>query len=79
MKHELKTWPEYFEAVASGEKTFEIRKNDREFKVEDVLLLKEFDPNAGSYSGRAIEARVIYMTDYQQKPGYVVMSIKVLL
>ena len=35
MVHELKCWPEYFEAVISGAKTFEVRKNDRDFAVRD--------------------------------------------
>lgn len=30
--HELKILPEYFEAVVSGNKRFEIRKNDRNYK-----------------------------------------------
>ena len=43
-RHELKTWPQYFAAVRSGKKRFEIRRNDREFAVGDVLVLREFDP-----------------------------------
>jgi len=42
--HELKIWPEFYHAVLSGEKTFELRKNDRDFHVGDVLHLKEFIP-----------------------------------
>lgn len=42
--HELKCWPQYFRYVAEGLKNFEIRKNDREFKVGDRLTLREFTP-----------------------------------
>jgi ASC-1-like (ASCH) protein len=42
--HTLKTWPDFFDAVASGEKTFEIRKNDRGFQKGDKLILEKFDP-----------------------------------
>ena len=33
MTHELKIDPKYFELVQDGIKTWEIRKNDRKFKV----------------------------------------------
>ena len=35
--HELKTLPEYFDAVFMGKKNFEIRKNDRDYKVGDYV------------------------------------------
>src|SRR5690349_17118367 len=43
--HELKTWPEYFQEVKAGRKTFEIRReDDRCFNVADQLVLREFVP-----------------------------------
>jgi|TARA_Y100000310_G_scaffold298310_1_gene332146 hypothetical protein len=44
--HELKTEPKYFGRLVSGDKTFEIRKNDRDFQVGDELILKEYDKEA---------------------------------
>lgn len=76
IRHELKTWPEYFEAVVSGEKTFEIRENDRDFQVGDTLVLREWVTLTGQYSGRQHEVEVTYITDFAQKEGYVVMGIK---
>ncbi|ORJ53953.1 RNA-binding protein [Levilactobacillus brevis] len=75
MTHELKIQPKYFNAVLMGTKTFEIRKNDRGYKVGDMLILKEWIPDIQIHTGKELARKVTYITDYQQKPGYVVMSI----
>jgi len=68
MVHELKCWPEYFEAVISGAKTFEVRKNDRDFRVGDVLLLNEYGPFSG-YTGRETRQIVNYILPFSKIPG----------
>ncbi|ENZ5568136.1 ASCH/PUA domain-containing protein [Enterococcus hirae] len=75
MTHELKILPVYFEAVVNGRKQFEIRKNDRDFQVGDQLILKEW--NKDGFTGRACQSEITYITDYMQKNGYVVLSIRV--
>lgn len=75
--HELKIAPEFFKAVCSGAKSFEIRRNDRDFKVDDMLLLQEYKPNSGEYTGRTVCRRVTYLTDYAQKENYVVMGLAI--
>lgn len=73
MIHELKIKPEYFAAVVTGDKTFEIRNNaDRNFQVGDTLLLWEWN---GGFTGRTAERTVSYITDFEQKPGYVVLGL----
>lgn len=74
MIHKLKTIQPYFDDVCSCKKTFEIRFNDRNFKVGDDLILQEYVD--GEYTGLAILKHIIYMTDYEQKEGYVVLGIK---
>jgi len=49
--HILKTWPESYQSIKKGFKTFEVRKNDRDFKLNDVLILQEYDPNMELYTG----------------------------
>ncbi|MFA5381985.1 MAG: DUF3850 domain-containing protein [Candidatus Micrarchaeia archaeon] len=48
--HSLKTWPEFFQLTLNGKKKFELRRNDRDYRVGDELLLKEWDPEV--YRGR---------------------------
>lgn len=73
MIHELKIKPEYFAAVVSGDKTFENRNNaDRNFQVGDTLLLWEW--NEG-FTSQTVERTVSYITDFEQKPGYVVLGL----
>lgn len=58
--HELKCWAPYFEEVQSGRKSFEVRRNDRAFKVGDLLKLRETDPETSAYTGRECERCVSY-------------------
>ena len=75
MIHELKIAPMYFEAVISGKKTFEVRKDDIDYQENDVLILKEYDNNA--YTGREFAVIVTYiMRGEYCKDGYCIMSIK---
>ncbi|MCF6418630.1 MAG: DUF3850 domain-containing protein [Furfurilactobacillus sp.] len=75
--HSLKILPQYFSAVLSGDKTFEIRNNDRNFQVGDFVLLKEFDINENHYTGKSVKVQIKYLTDYKQNYGYVVFSFKI--
>ena len=58
---EKKIWPDYFDAVKSGEKTFELRTADFEIQPGDTLLLREWDPEIKQYTGRQIERKVGYI------------------
>lgn len=60
-----KIWPEYFEAVASGKKKFELRLNDFEVNEGDTLVLEEWDPKTKQYTGRKIERKVMYVMKFQ--------------
>lgn len=76
--HELKCWPEYFREVFLGHKTFEIRKNDRDFQIGDTIILNEYEPFTKQYSGDKIARRVTYILEggeFGIEKGYVVMAI----
>ncbi len=79
-RHELKTWPEPFQAAWVGDKTFEIRNNDRGFKLRDEVILVEWDPATKEYSGREIVGIIRYITPsgfYGLPAGVCVFSIEV--
>ena len=76
MIHELKILPHYFTDVINGEKTFEIRKNDRPFHKGDLLALNEYDGQY--YTGNSCLVYIDYImndADYVKK-DMVVMAIK---
>lgn len=79
MMHELKTWPQYYYRVFDGQKNFEVRKDDRNFEIGDVLKLREWDPETKDYTGRELFRRVTYILrggSFGIEKGYVVMGIK---
>jgi len=60
-----KIWPEYFEAIVSGRKKFELRLDDFEVKEGDTLLLLEWDPKTKEYTGRKVEKKVTYVGKFK--------------
>lgn len=82
MRHDLKTWLPYFDAVAEGSKRFEVRKNDRDYAVGDTLRLLPYDTLKRKivrrYGYHHIDCEVRYILAGGQfgiEPDYVVMSI----
>lgn len=61
MIHELKCVTEPFQAKWDGKKSWEFRKNDRGFRVGDILREREYDLNTGMYSGREIFEKVTWI------------------
>ena len=89
--HELKCWPAYFAAALSGNKPFEVRKDDREYQVGDSVLLREYTPPEhmeadeiaeypdGYYSGRILHREISYILKGEHwgiMKGYVVLGLK---
>lgn len=85
---DLKTWPEPFAAIRAGLKPWELRKNDRDYQVGDVLRLREWLPpvinahdlagNAEGYTGEIEDRLVTWMLHggvFGLPEGYVIMSL----
>lgn len=73
--HSLKTWPPYFHAIVTGQKTFEVRVNDREFETGDTLQLNEWDPMDLKFTGNTVARRVTFIMDLNDMPGGVFSAI----
>lgn len=73
--HEVKCSLKYFEAVILGVKPFEIRENDRDYFTGEILVLKEWDEIEEAFTGRSLTRVITYMTDFEQKPGWVVLGL----
>ena len=57
--HEVKCWPEFFKQIVAGIKPFDLRRNDRDYKVGDFLKLKEWNPDTGEYTGEVCTKRIV--------------------
>ena len=79
--HKLKLNAAYYDDSASGIKTFEIRKNDREFKVGDILELREYVwsglDGKGAYTGSVHWKVITYILDDEEylHEGYVCLAV----
>lgn len=60
-----KTWPELFELVAAGKKKFDLRLADFDVQEGDTIVLEEWDPKTGQYTGRKIEKTVGYVLKFK--------------
>lgn len=88
MIHELKIWPLFFNAIWTGVKPWEVRKNDRGFREGDLLHLREWDPQreprldyehlGERYTGRSLYVEVVYIVDLAPlgMKGFVGMTVR---
>lgn len=74
-EHKLKIKSEYFLAVINKTKTAEIRYNDRNYQVDDILNLNEID-SLGNFTGKNCAVIVTHVLDDNQylQTGYVMLS-----
>ena len=74
--HELKIKCEYAQAKLAGRKLFEIRLNDREYQVGDVVHYTCIDNNCVDDLLKEKFYKIIYISDYMQQENYVVYAEK---
>jgi ASC-1-like (ASCH) protein len=73
---EKKCWPDFFEKIATGEKSAEIRLADFKINEGDTMLLKEFDPTTKKFSGREIKKKCKAITKFDPFATYKESDLK---
>ena len=79
--HKLKVWLKYYTDIDNRNKTFELRKNDRGFEVNDYLFLKPYDNDKQCevQIGRALAKITYILTDAKEfglMDGYAILGLK---
>jgi len=75
--HKVKIWKQFTFDVATGKKPWDVRFNDRNYKVGDTLIQQEWDNEKQEYTGNELHGLITYILEGGQfgiQPGYVVMS-----
>jgi hypothetical protein len=78
-RHRLKTLPEFWDAVNDGLKTFEVRKDDRQFKVGEIVELYRYEGQEDWDAREFMQFRIRYILRGGQfgiEPGYVVLQLE---
>ena len=78
MTHELKIFPKYYEDILSRNKNFELRKDDRNYQVGDLITFREW--TGKKYTGAEIRnVPIVYILrnaeEYGLKKGYCILGL----
>lgn len=80
MTHEIKILESFADAVLSGEKTFEVRENDRGYQKGDLIKFEVKDNHGFSVYGHDLEKQQYEITyvlsGWGIKDGWVVFGIR---
>ena len=80
MTHALKTWIDFFKPQETGDKLFELRKDDRPYKVGDTFLSQEFDQKKNEYTGRETRYIITYILReakfFGLREGFCILQLK---
>jgi Domain of unknown function (DUF3850) len=86
IEHTVKCWPIYFDAIESGEKPFDVRRDDRGYQKGDILNLQKYDIKLGyvcksglRFTTQSCRREITWILTGGQfgiEPGYVVLGLK---
>ena len=77
--HELKIKDNYYEEIVLGKKKFELRKNDRDYKVGDLITFQVVMEDGRTYSSHLLY-QIVYILEnvpeYGLQEGYCILGIE---
>jgi hypothetical protein len=75
--HFLKILPAYYKAVKRGDKSAELRQNDRDYQKGDRVVLEEWDPKRQKYTGNTEYRIITHVCDVSSfvGKGWVMLSL----
>ena len=80
MKHTVKCWTEFFDALENGSKTAEIRYNDRDYQKGDTLKIRAWHRLSGCFDSNKPSIYFEVTHILAGKPflgdGYVMLSLR---
>lgn len=82
-RHLVKCWVEFFAPIRDGLKTFDIRRDDRDYQVGDEIVQLEYRHGIGTYTGSEVCCIITYVArgkkfePFGLKPGYAILAIDV--
>lgn len=80
MTHAVKIEPRFYRMVINGLKPYEIRFNDRDYRVGDYLALNEWDAEKKEYTHKTALFEIVSVLNNEDfpdgiNPGYVVLGL----
>ncbi|MBM4393946.1 MAG: DUF3850 domain-containing protein [Deltaproteobacteria bacterium] len=79
MRHEVKTWPIFFDSVKRGDKTFELRRYDRPYRAGDTIVLIEWNMAGEHVTGNQLERRITCVLhnaeEFGLMPGFCILGL----
>ena len=81
-EHELKCWPQWYEPQAKGDMHFDVRRNDREYAVGDIVHQREYAPPRSGfpaqYTGREMKRKITHILEggvFGVERGFCILSL----
>lgn len=79
--HEVRCQWRWFERLLAGDKTSEVRFNDRDYQAGDLLRVLAIDRSGSSLTGQSVTYLITHVLGSDAfpealHPGYVVLSLR---